>query len=161
MIGCSASRRSAGVLLVLALACGGGAAQAGQAECRSEEGARLAAAPGSAEAAPKARPRDDAEDTEDATVEIDPLLRLQLLSAIMLTSPNVLNSTSNISNVTRAPTTTSNGTPDTPPGGNVTPPGGPPPEAPEPAGQALGFIGGSCALVGFYVVRSRRVRSVA
>src|SRR5262249_60708853 len=86
------------------------------------------------------RRRKEGEEGEAGAVGIAPVLRLQLLSAILITSPDVIEGT-----VTRAPNTQSDAVP--PPGGTPvpppdTPPGDHTPGAPEPASLVLGALAG-------------------
>jgi hypothetical protein len=112
------------------------------------------AAPATDLAPPNGRSRKEGEEGEDESIEIDPVVRLQLLSAILITSPDVI-----LGNVPRAPNTTS----DVPPGGSTLPPDTPPPGdtpgAPEPASLVLGALGTGLALL--TGIRRRRRTPVA
>jgi hypothetical protein len=132
-------------LVVFLMALGLGSAWTG-AGARAEQPApveNLTAAPVTDLVQPNGRTRKEGEEGEDESVEIDPVLRLQLLSAILITSPDVIEG-----NVPRAPNTQSDVVP--PPGGTPLPPppgGGDTPGAPEPASLVLGAIGSGLALL--------------
>jgi hypothetical protein len=115
-------------------------------------GTKLFAAPPDQQTTRPQRPvvADDA-DNEDRAVELDPVLRLQLLSAILIVSPDDVRTFT----VTRAPNATSpEGS--TGSGSEVTIQGGPAPHAPEPASLVLGAVGTALALVAGVVWRRRR-----
>jgi LPXTG-motif cell wall-anchored protein len=99
-------------------------------------------------------PVDLAADDEDTIGQLDPVLQLQLLSAILIVSTDDIQTS-----VTRAPTTSSSDTTVSQTSSGASGAGTPAPHAPEPASLALGGIGTGLALVAGILFRRRRKRN--
>jgi hypothetical protein len=156
------------ILFLMALGLGAAWTGPGARVGRAAENEGPAATAATAGAPGTARTRGDEEGEEGATVEIDPVLRLQLLSAILITSPDALGNPtgSGGSGVPRAPGTSSvtggGGLPGSSSGGSHDPvPGSHDAgNAPEPASLVLGALGTGLALLSGYR-RRRRTTAVA